>query len=420
MRLEDETLLSAYLDGELDPDQRQRVESALLSAATLADCLHGLTAVRDLVADLSRPAPPFDLASGIIARMGRHQPGKTVRLGPWRLTSAQWIERFRAAAMLILVMTLGLLSAFKPTPPDRRRHPEVAQTPQPAARAPSLATLHSGTTLASRTDSPPQGPSPSHDQGRASVTSHDHAEIAREQIREWLDSPSLHKILIVTDKLGGHATSHVDQLIQKTRRSRPDYGRITVSQGIVIDPRHPDEAIVFALVMDDDELEQFQRQLKQTFPDAVEKADADPEVVTQLADVGQVAILPGTPPPKLDSPTGPSPLMAQRVNLGAKALDGDPNDGRQTDLVAERESGHAPVDQVGTTPARNAPGADRHSPSTSLAGPPSPPALTRRRESGHRGPVPDDPTTTGRAQGRPRSIVLVWVTTRDPSDVSRR
>ena len=33
MRLEDETLLSAYLDGELDPDQRQRVESAFLSAA---------------------------------------------------------------------------------------------------------------------------------------------------------------------------------------------------------------------------------------------------------------------------------------------------------------------------------------------------------------------------------------------------
>src|SRR4051812_21215633 len=71
MTLDDESLLSAYLDGELDPDQRSSIEAALLADPELAEQLRRLAAVRELVAGLPRPAPTVDLAGAIGARIGR-------------------------------------------------------------------------------------------------------------------------------------------------------------------------------------------------------------------------------------------------------------------------------------------------------------------------------------------------------------
>ncbi len=71
-------------------------------------------------------------------------------------------------------------------------------------------------------------------------------------------------------------------LVQKTPRTDAAYGRITVGQGIVIDPLHPQQATVFALVMNDQELRLFQKKLEQSFPERVEEAEADPVVVAQL------------------------------------------------------------------------------------------------------------------------------------------
>ena len=101
-------------------------------------------------------------------------------------------------------------------------------------------------------------------------------------------------MLIVTDIVGGHADRQVGELLEKTPRRTASFGRITVSQGIVIDPDHPGEATVFAVVMDDRELKTFQGELEQSFPSAVEESGPRPEVVTQLAEIGQVSILPGT------------------------------------------------------------------------------------------------------------------------------
>ncbi|MBX6314748.1 MAG: zf-HC2 domain-containing protein, partial [Isosphaeraceae bacterium] len=46
MNLDDESLLSAYLDGELDPARRLAVEAALLSRPQLAARLQDLARVR--------------------------------------------------------------------------------------------------------------------------------------------------------------------------------------------------------------------------------------------------------------------------------------------------------------------------------------------------------------------------------------
>ncbi len=68
MNLEDESLVSAYIDGQLDPEQLQAVESALLSNSRLSEQLRTLTIVRDLVGGLSRDAS-VDVSTAVLKRI---------------------------------------------------------------------------------------------------------------------------------------------------------------------------------------------------------------------------------------------------------------------------------------------------------------------------------------------------------------
>ena len=55
MTLKDESLLTAYLDGELEPDERSSIESALLDDPELARGSASFAAVHELIAGLPRP-----------------------------------------------------------------------------------------------------------------------------------------------------------------------------------------------------------------------------------------------------------------------------------------------------------------------------------------------------------------------------
>jgi hypothetical protein len=58
----------------------------------------------------------------------------------------------------------------------------------------------------------------------------------------------------------------------------------------VIDPRHPDQATVFALVVNPTELALLRKRLREELKvkDQVEEHTVDPAIVTQLADIGDV------------------------------------------------------------------------------------------------------------------------------------
>ena len=84
MNLDDESLLSAYMDGQLDPDQHQAVESALLSNPQLSEQLRSLTILRDLVGGLSRDVS-VDVSFAVLERI-RSARRRWVRLPatiPW-------------------------------------------------------------------------------------------------------------------------------------------------------------------------------------------------------------------------------------------------------------------------------------------------------------------------------------------------
>ena len=70
MTLDDDSILSAYLDGQLGPEQQQAVESALFADPRLAEELRGLAALRDLLAGLPREAPA-DVTSRVMRRVRR-------------------------------------------------------------------------------------------------------------------------------------------------------------------------------------------------------------------------------------------------------------------------------------------------------------------------------------------------------------
>ena len=124
--------------------------------------------------------------------------------------------------------------------------------------------------------------------------------------RTLLDRPYRRRFFVSKNGGGRNAQQQVASVVEHTTR----YGffKITVSRGIVIDPRHPEEATVFALLVKPGDLDRLRDQLKVALPDLIEERTADPAIITQLADIGQVQSL------------SPAPLADVSISREALAL----------------------------------------------------------------------------------------------------
>lgn len=105
MSNEDDTFLSAYLDGELDLDQQQQVDSVLVSSPELAERLRGLSVVRDLVAGLHREAAG-DVVPAVMHRIRLRTRSRPL-FTSWRPRGAR--IRQAAAAAGILTVAAGVV-----------------------------------------------------------------------------------------------------------------------------------------------------------------------------------------------------------------------------------------------------------------------------------------------------------------------
>lgn len=424
MNPEDETFLSAFLDGELSPDQRASVESALVSNPVLAEHLRELTAVRDLVANLPRPVPGVDLAASVVDQI-RQGPQRAARAR--RRVLARGMAGLAAAASIVLAVSLALSS--------------LPRAPRPAGgrvlpAAPSVVVARSV-----ETSRPPDGPpaaagrtpgessASTRRAGRFAPVLAEQEENERRRDREQralrerlLDSPDLTHVFIVLDVIGGHAGDRVNELVRSAPRLDPAYGQITVSQGIVIDPKHPNKATVFALVLDDREMKQLRDKLNAEFPHAVQEEPADPSMVTRLSGLGDVAILSGTRATELlnpaDVPVRPGALALTEAKAKHVPVRTVPND--EFPGLPVREADPAP-------PASENPRDAATEPERELSAPPAPP----RSPS-----VPAAPAAVAKAEptapdlSHPRlreglalrktSVVLVWVTTPSGGPPPRR
>jgi hypothetical protein len=409
MSLEDESLLSAYLDGELEESEHRSVEESIRSDLTLAGKLRDLRAVRLAVSGLSRPTGP-----GVSELVLRLLADRTPRRRPWRVSHVG-LSRLAAAAvgaaagLLFLVLIPwsprkveipgrvsdgGFKSAGEKTP--------SAELPVEDPRTGRLVVDSSAAGPGRNSELPaarvsgPTSPSEPADPARADA----------QRARELLDDPRLRHVFLVTDVIDDPARNKLPTVLEES--TQHEFYRITVTQGIVIDPKHPGEATVYALVLEDRQLGALRNRLRHIFTENLEERDLEPEIVAQLADIGQVVSLPPHPLPELIQ--SPTPLRMALRRDGEPTPEQErssPNVGHRTaELAAGGASSHVAAPGAGgpQEPLANLRPAD------GIAGerksPLPPPARPRP------GLEPaDHPASLPRGEGTVQPVVvLVWIT----------
>jgi hypothetical protein len=344
------------MDGQLGPDQQLLVESALVSDPRLGEELRSLTAVRDLVAGLPRSA-----TVDVTARVRDRIRAKSRLAGILSaVPGAAVLLRRPARAAGVLGIAAGILIAVVLSFAHLSRSASLPDRANPTGE--DVVSLESSPSLPPASFDAPESRWPSFprhsDHKGASSPSKAKAHRPRdsrqpaaksgslEYVSQYLDNPDLHQMFVVSDSTDGSAPRRVASVVEQTTRF--NYYKITIAQGIVIDPRHPDEATVFAVVVNPSELNSLRDQLHTVFHERVEEAPVDPKVVTQLADIGQVQAYPPAPIAEVVIP---------REAVAFRSPDAEVRDRPAPDPVAE-----APLGRDRPTPEQ-----ERSSPAADLA-----------------------------------------------------
>lgn len=390
MNFDDETILSAYLDGELDPSHRLTVEAALLSSPRLAARLRELGRLRDAIRGLSRPAAPPDLAASVLSRIEEAEALRRSRSAARRLAFRRLalLTPFSAAAAALLI--IWGQAAFRHGGPDDR--PALARPTLPAA-APIVA------------DNEPTPPRPA-EPVAVSVSLLDEPDPEAERLArdeqgrflEMLGRFEVQRFLLVVDQVDDPSLRKVEEAIGLTHRTQPRHAQLRVCQGLALDPEHPGEAVVFAVVLDDTELRKFRHNMEEQFPGSdLEAQPVGAELVAQLSESSQLRVRDGQP-------------VGSLVDAGGHDL-----------VTAKREPESVPKGRVADQPPVDPGGYISQGPDRpGLARPPGPIVSRGQRPHGTPADVRPDPAGPPRdidapaePHGETRALYLVWVTGRD-------
>ncbi|WP_422930304.1 anti-sigma factor family protein [Singulisphaera sp. PoT] len=329
MILDDETLLSAYIDGELDATERHRVEMAMLADPSLAEQVRELLAVRDLVDSLPVPVLHVDVTAAVLAEVKSGRVRRPILHRPIRLPRLRTLVELAVAASVIGSLTASMFVSLKFLPPGKdfagpvavippRPKATKAVEPSPTVVADSTpASAESVAVATVATTAPPVAPRSTSqaNPGQVTVEHQDH-----QFVREMLDG-SNESHLFVVDVIGDQSPDLVGSMIKDLPRLDSAIGRISIRKGLVFDPKHPAEATVYAFRADEKELTAFREQLQKHFPNSREDARPDQVLLAKLADIPQVSVMAGT----LAADLLPHPnnagtkLNALRVNPNPKA-----------------------------------------------------------------------------------------------------
>ena len=349
MSRDEETYLSAYMDGQLDSDQQQLVESALVASPELAENLRALATVRELVAGLHRDTCA-DISPAVMRRIRGLSRSRSALLS-YRPEGARArqvtavVGTLTVAAAIMLIVTV----IFSPRPRDHGppvtpragidnviadSGPGVsaASTDEVTTRLALAPGSSASTTGTIHSAAPDTQPVAAHTAAAAVAVEGHVAPGDLEHSRRMLDNPAERRLFLIKNGKDGKAQQQVASVVERTTRF--GFFKFTVSQGIVIDPRHPDEATVFALLVNPKELGRLRDQLKEALPDLIEETPADPEIVTQLADIGRVQEFAGA---------GPADVSIFREDMALRTKVGGVDSGAQAALPAGEKTSARPT-----------------------------------------------------------------------------
>ena len=423
MNQDDESFLSAYIDGELAPEQHQRVDIALDANPDLAERLRGLSHVRDLVAALPHDRS-IDVTARVMQRIAARPRGRGLvpAIEGWRRGSRRILPLAGLAASAALLMGAAsaaiLMQASQLENTTRRvaraTHQQVVIRPDPIGPAATEAasTSHSVAVLPSRRamlaasgfSGAPPTVSPDatgrSEEIREVLPSGDAA-----RVRPLLDSPNLKRFFWVGSGSRNDSEQIVASIIERTTHF--DFFKITVAQGIVIDPRHPGGAAVLAFVVEPNQVERFYDQLKAALPGLVEQEDLDAGIATQLVDIDRVQSFAPASLGEVEIPREALALRTRPIASGEKVQ------GDQDGIPSKEGAG-----QAGTAVDRKAPSARG-----ALASAPESGAVTsqtasqagidrgalRSAEPGAMHSREQAPEASSQPALEHKSVVLVWV-----------
>jgi hypothetical protein len=312
MNLDDESLLSAYLDDELDPADRLAVEWSIETNPPLAEQFRLLVQMRNAVSSLPRPSIPCDLAPVIDARLAINRRRERIKtLARPASLALVFSGFFSIAASLIFALILLNHSLHDSVSPaqlvDHPAPPSVPQLTQPAVHPtdPTQITLNTLPEVVQPKPSRVTLPQPQPIEEKREIE-------ARHAVDGMLGQPHIRRILIATDFL---EAPRVKDLIDADARKNPEFARITICQEIVIDPECAEAAVIYAVPMHERDRKAFVGQLARSFPNLVEETEeTSPDVVTQLTEVGQIALFSGTKAaPLVEPPHGLGSFIANKA-----------------------------------------------------------------------------------------------------------
>jgi anti-sigma factor RsiW len=306
--------LTALLDGELDPLASEVLQASIAQNPGHESTLADLDRVRRTVTDLSRPALPYDLATGVMDRIAGTVPeapevAAQESMPPPRVAfgsvtnPAMWTAGLAAALLLLAVVAFLPRGGSRPPIDEANRGPARVDEPPviPAVRADVGALTRSDSENASANVTPPAGDSStSVAAGERSVPiAPGILPIDRELDRlaakrdEMLRQGTIRRVVLLVDQITPSNLEPIEKAISQTPRRHARHTEIRICQDIRIDPMHPDQAVVYVVALDSAELQNFTGALRRAFPDQDPRPrdEVDPAVVAQLSEIGQIAVV---------------------------------------------------------------------------------------------------------------------------------
>lgn len=315
MNLGDESLLSAYLDDELDPARRLSVETALLADPRLVERLQQLASIRSTIAAVPRPLAPCDVSGPILLRveaLPSVRIRKVIQLDPARRGIKLAGACLSAAAILLLASPWLVPPIQNPAPGDAGARSGVIDLSHdlppwvaPATDQPDPADR---TEIANAAVPDPSTSDLNSSRALPGDSSEDH-----DLVQAYLDRGEVRRLVLVVDTLTPRSIDDIRGVIQETGRSDPILGELRIAQGIEIDAANPQEAVVFLVVLDDREFQHLNENLQaRDFQPTLDEHSMPAQVVAQLADVDIVDLTLGIPTPAL-RPVPPEALASLRL-----------------------------------------------------------------------------------------------------------
>lgn len=348
----DDSQITALLDDELDPGDRTAVAWAVEASSPAAQHLADLQSTRSLIRDLDRPAIPVDLSAGILAEIAlaarpRSRPRRP-RLVVARLAASLVGVASVAASLMFAVILLHKALHETPQPamalngatPPRTYLITNSPDPAPQPMSPVVAVADSqlpdsslgrsrsqvqrSRKLAGEMDlanapAPAAAAAPSRP---VSVLIAADPEPARpEEVDAILANRKVYRALIVTEAPDRDARQ-VRDLVERDPSRQPEFGRIALPAGLVVDPDQPGEAEVYSVVVDRDEVGPFLDRIRKVFPRMAVDAEPEPGLVTQLGEVGRATLFGDDEGP---ARMGIPPATIRRAEVATK-VGGHPED----------------------------------------------------------------------------------------------